>query len=152
MFERIPADVSVILNLHCEAPYIRRTVRSLNEAAAVAREASIYCELVVVFDRSDDLTKDVMHGATTDAFVSVRYVDIDHGSLGLARNSGIAEALGKYVWLCDADDLVSSNSIVQMYALAETAPRIVVFPEYLVLFGERYLVTQYFDDSVVTRC
>ena len=143
-------DVSVILNIHREAVYIRRTIRSLNEAAAFAAASSIKSELVVVFDRSDDLTRDVTHSAPADAFISVRYVEVDHGSLGLSRNSGIAAAGGKYVWLCDADDLTSYNAIAQMYAVAESSPRAVVFPEYLISFGEYFWISKYYDDSIVS--
>ena len=143
-------DVSVILNIHCEAVYIRRTIRSLNEAAAFAVASSIKSELVVVFDRSDDLTRDVTRSAPADAFISIRYVEVDHGSLGQARNAGVAHALGKYVWLCDADDLTSFNAIAEMYALAESTPRIAIFPECLIYFGEFYSVVKYYGDEVVT--
>ena len=143
-------DVSVILNIHREAVYIRRTIRSLNEAAAFAAGSSIKSELVVVFDRSDDLTREVTRRAPADAFISVRYVEVDHGSLGQARNAGVAHALGKYVWLCDADDLASVNAIAEMYALAESTPRIAIFPEYLIYFGEFYSVVKYYGDEVVT--
>jgi len=143
-------DVSVILNIHREAVYIRRTIRSLNEAAAFAAASTIKSELVVVFDRSDELTRVVTRSAPTDAFISVRYVEVDHGSLGLSRNSGIAAAGGKYVWLCDADDLTSYNAISQMYAVAESAPRVVVFPEYLVSFGAYFWISKYYDDSFVS--
>jgi len=143
-------DVSVILNLHCEAVFIRRTIRSLNEAAAFAAGSTIKSELVVVFDRSDDLTREVTRNAPADAFISVRYVEVDHGSLGQSRNAGVAHALGKYVWLCDADDLTSSNAIAVMYAIAESTPRIAIFPEYLIYFGEFYSVVKYYGDEVVT--
>lgn len=143
-------DVSVVFNIHRESPYIRRTVSSLNEAAAHAAAASIRCELIVVFDRSDALTMDVTRGAQADAFASIRYIEVDHGSLGLARNSGIAVAEGEYVWLADADDLVSYNSLSAMHAVAKEDPDAVVFPEYLIAFGEACWVARYYDDSVVT--
>lgn len=143
-------DVSVVLNIHREAPYILRTISSLNEAAAHAAAAAIRCELIVVFDRSDALTLDVTRGAQADAFVAVKHIEVDHGSLGLARNSGISMAEGEYVWTADADDLVSYNSIAAMYAVAKNDPQAVVFPEYLIAFGEAYWVARYFDDSVVT--
>ena len=143
-------DVSVILNIHREAVYIRRTIRSLNEAAAFAAASSITSELVVVFDRSDDLTRDVTRSAPTDSFISVRYIEVDHGSLGLSRNSGIAAASGKYVFTADADDLISYNCIAEMYAVAELFPRAAVFSEYVIPFGEACWITKYFDDSITT--
>jgi glycosyltransferase involved in cell wall biosynthesis len=143
-------EVSVILNLHREASYVLRTLRSLDEAASFAKHEGIHSELVVVFDRSDDLTRNVTKSATSYGFDFIRYVEADHGSLGPARNTGIAVATGKYVWLADADDLVSYNCISVMFAVAEETPEsVVVFPEYLVAFGDEYWVVKYFDDSVV---
>ena len=51
--------------------------------------------------------------------------------------------------LADADDLVSYNCIAAMHAMAEATPGSVVFPEYLVAFGDSYFMDQIFDDSVV---
>ena len=127
--------VSVILNIHRESRYVLRTLRSLDEAASFARQEGIHCELIVVLDRSDDLTRNVTKSAMCYGFDAVRYVEADHGSLGPARNTGIAAALGKFIWTADADDLVSYNCIAAMHAIAEATPDAVVFPEYLVAFG-----------------
>ena len=137
-------DVSVILNIHRESGYILRTLRSLDEAASFARHEGIHSELIVVLDRTDELTRNVTKSAICCGFETVRYVEADHGSLGLARNTGIAAANGKYVWTADADDLVSYNCIAAMHAMAEATPGSVVFPEYLVAFGDSYFVHQIF--------
>jgi len=142
-------DVSVILNIHRESGYVLRTLRSLDEAASFARDEGIHSELIVVLDRSDELTRNVTKSAICCGFETVRCVEADHGSLGLARNTGIAAANGKYVWTADADDLVSYNCIAVMHAMAEATPRSVVFSEYIVAFGDDHWVAKYFDDSVV---
>ena len=142
-------DVSVILNVHRESGYVLRTLRSLDEAASFARHEGIHSELIVVLDRADELTRNVTKSAICCGFETVRYVEADHGSLGLARNTGIAAANGKYVWTADADDLVSYNCIAAMHAIAEVTPGSVVFPEYMVVFGDGHGVGKYFDDSVV---
>lgn len=142
-------DVSVILNIHREAPYVRRTIKSLSEAAAHAAASSIRSELIIVFDRSDALTKEATRAAPACAFFSKKYIEVDHGSLGLARNSGIDAATGEHIWLADADDLVSFNCITQMYAVAANNKNAAVFPSHLIAFGEDFWVARYFDDSVV---
>ena len=142
-------DVSVILNIHRESGYVLRTLRSLDEAASFARHEGIHSELIVVLDRADELTRNVTKSAICCGFETIRYIEADHGSLGLARNTGIAAANGKYVWTADADDLVSYNCIAAMHAVAEATPGSVVFPEYLVGFGDDHWVGKYFDDSVV---
>lgn len=133
-------DVSVVLNMHREALFIEPTLRSLNECARVAMASGIRVELIAVFDRSDDLTREVFSASDLSAFEQRKVIEVDVGSLGLARNAGISEASGEYIWTSDADDLVSSNSII---ALLETArgcksEKVAVFLEYLVAFGEQY--------------
>ena len=55
-------DVSVVLNIHREANYIRTTLLSLGHCAHFARNFGIKCELVAVFDRSDDETREILPG------------------------------------------------------------------------------------------
>lgn len=147
---RTAPDVSVVLNVHREASYILRTMRSLDEAASFACQEGIRSELIVVFDRSDDVTRQVAQATVCTGFDAIRHVEADHGSLGPSRNTGIAAASGRYVWLADADDLVSYNCIAALHAMAETSDRSVVFPQYLVAFGDMYGVSRYFDDTVVS--
>lgn len=141
-------DVTVVLNMHRESSYIYRTMRSLDEAASFARRQGIYSELVIVFDRSDDLTCHIARSFVSLGFDRTHYVDVDYGSLGPSRNAGISAASGKYVWLADADDLVSYNCIVAMHNMAASGEKNVVFPQFLVEFGERYGVSRYFGDYV----
>lgn len=60
-------------------------------------------------------------------------MEIDVGSLGLARNAGIELAEGEFVWTADGDDLVSSNAIVELVNTARNHPHpnVVVFVEFL---------------------
>lgn len=138
-------DVSVVLNMHREALFIEPTLRSLNECARVAMASGIRVELIAVFDRPDDLTREVFSASDLSAFEQRKVIEVDVGSLGLARNAGISEASGEYVWTSDADDLVSSNSIIVLLETARGCKdgKIVVFLEYLVAFGEQYHNVRY---------
>lgn len=145
-------DVSIILNMHREALVLAPTLRSLHACAQEAVEAGLVVELVAVFDRADDATREVFRSIPMPAFCRVLEVDADVGSLGPARNAGIERARGEYIWTSDADDLVSSNCIV---ALLETArrhlcPKVVVFLEYLCAFGDKYFNCRYVGSEYLT--
>jgi len=142
-------SVSVILNVHREARFIARTVKSLGEAASFSAHAGTRSELVVVFDRSDEQTKTVTRSLDFTGFVHVEWVETDYGSLGAARNAGLDRAGGEYVWLADADDLVSYNCLHSQLLLARSHENCVVFPEYLVAFGDACWVARYFGDDRV---
>lgn len=145
-------DVSVVLNMHREALFLAPTLRSLQACAQEAREAGLAVELVAVFDRADDATREVFRSVPLPAFCRVREVEVDVGSLGLARNAGIEQARGEYIWTSDADDLVSSNCIVALReaALRHHNQKVVVFLEYLCAFGDKYFNCRYVGSEWLT--
>ena len=145
-------DVSVILNIHREAPYLRATLLSLDACAHSARKAGLVCELVAVFDRADEATNQVFKTTRIDGFETIVMVEVDVGSLGLARNAGIDAAHGEFIWTADGDDLVSRNCIVELHSTACSYPEetCVVFVNYWIGFGEKDFVGKYFDGSFLT--
>ena len=145
-------DVSVVLNMHREGPYLRATLVSLDACAIAAREAGLCCELVAVFDRADDATRTVFHSTPLHGFCAVKTLEIDVGSLGLARNAGIQEAEGEFIWTSDGDDLVSRNAIVELVNTARNhpSPKVAVFLDYLAAFGEEYHVVRYVGSEWLT--
>ena len=145
-------DVSVVLNMHREALYLRPTLLSLEACAAEAAKIGIKVELVAVFDRADQDTLAVFHQTPLLAFEKIKVTEIDVGSLGLARNAGIDLAEGEFVWTSDGDDLVSRNSIIELFKTARNYPRskVAVFLDYLAAFGEQYHVARYVGSQWLT--
>lgn len=145
-------DISVVLNIHREALWLRPTLLSLEACASQARDAGLQIELVAVFDRSDEATKHVFTGTDLAAFEQIKTIDVDVGSLGLARNAGIARAEGEFIWTADADDLVSANALIACYrtACSHLHENIVVFVDFLVAFGDTFHVGRYFASDLLT--
>lgn len=142
-------DISVILNVHSETVYLQRTLLSLAEAAGFAAAAGATLELVMVVDAPPQETLDLAHRCLERDFLMYPYrrVHIEivkNRCPGPSRNDGIALAQGEYLALCDADDLVSFNlflaSLQQARALERTG---LVFPQYLIEFGERQAIVRY---------
>jgi len=145
-------DVSVVLNMHREALYLRPTLLSLDACALEASKAGIAVELIAVFDRPDQDTLSVFHTTPLKAFEQVKTTEIDVGSLGLARNAGIDLAEGEFIWTADGDDLVSRNAIIQLVNTARSSrnSKVVVFIEFLAAFGEQYHVVRYVGTECLT--
>ncbi|MFG5778640.1 glycosyltransferase [Comamonas sp. J-3] len=145
-------DVSIVLNMHREALYLQPTLHSLEACAHEARKQGITVELVAVFDRADTPTIEVFNSNNFENFENIQVTQVDVGSLGLARNAGIALAQGEYVWTSDADDLVSSNSITSLIKTAReyADESIAIFLEYLIAFGNQFHVVRYFDSNWLT--
>lgn len=138
-------QVSLVLNIHDESRFLVRTLISLEHAVRFARREGIASELIVVMDRPDAATERLARAYDYSAFGETRLLKVDNGSLGPSRNDGVRVAAGRYVWLCDGDDLVSYNALAEMYRAAEQSPvPCVVYPEYLLSFGDSYFLTRYF--------
>ncbi|CAH1679074.1 Glycosyl transferase family 2 [Hyphomicrobiales bacterium] len=142
---------SIVLNVHREAVFLKRTLLSLDAAHAVARADGLVIELVAVLDRSDDATRAVLAGHDLSGYGHVEVLEVDNGSLGLSRNDGIAKARGEFILTADADDLVSTNFLKETIRAAHRAgPDCLLFPEYLFAFGASYHIWAYRDLATVT--
>lgn len=145
-------DVSIVFNMHREALFLAPTMYSLRDAALEARDAGLKVELIAVFDRPDAATKLAFAEHDLSVYQRVEIIEVDVGSLGLARNAGVERATGEYIWTSDADDLVSSNAIVALHSAAREVghTKVAVFLEYLCAFGEQYHNVRYVDAAMLT--
>lgn len=151
-----PPDLSIVLNVHDEAEYLPRTLRSVDEAAGHAHAQGALIELVVVLDRATPEVRELIEHRLVDhrpagAFVDVRAVTVDHGSLGPSRTAGIEAGRGDHAVLCDADDLASANAFtVALDTARREGPIAVVVPEYLFGFDQNHDVCRYSGSDEVT--
>lgn len=144
-------DVSLVLALHREGPYLARTLASLSEAAAYARAFGISTELVAVLDRPDAITEQALNRFDPTAFDALKILPADHGSLGPTRNDGCRVAEGTYIFTADGDDLISFNTITEMFHEAERrGPRAILIPNFILAFGSDDHVAEFFDLEEVT--
>jgi glycosyltransferase involved in cell wall biosynthesis len=108
-------DVSVIVPSRNRVPLLRLTLRS------VSRQRDVDIEVIVVDDGSSDGTVDaVARGG--DSGVRVIRHDRPLG-VSAARNTGIAEARGRWVAFLDDDDLWSPEKLADQLSAAERAGR-----------------------------
>lgn len=144
-------DVSVVLNCHDEFNYLKNTLTSLDLAITEAIKKGISVELVVVFDNSDDQLVQILKDHKFSTEYKTRIVRTNNRSLGKSRNDGVRCAAGKYISIADADDLVSVNSIVNPYNLAEEydlkGKDVAIYPQYVFIFGlDNFIYTMFNSD------
>jgi glycosyltransferase involved in cell wall biosynthesis len=146
-------DLSIILNLHNETHFLKRTMLSLEEAVRFMGHHGLTTEIIAVLDRPLACTKEWIENYDfDDAFDSHQITIVDNGSLGLSRNSGIELARGEYIATADADDLVSYNMFHELYLTARSRGNLAIaMPQYLFAFGSSYHIVEYFGIEKVSK-
>ena len=96
--------LSIIIPVYNVEPYIAKCLDSCLQQDLPADEY----EIIVVNDGSPDnsvvIVKDYMQ-----RYLNVRLVNRENGGLSAARNTGLKEAKGEYVWFVDSDDWIEPN-------------------------------------------
>jgi glycosyltransferase involved in cell wall biosynthesis len=137
------ADVTAVINCHREGLLPVQACRSVRRAAERAAAAGLSVELLLVLDRPDDLTREVVRGLVR---TGDRVLEIGAGNLSLARNAAVAASTGRTVAFLDADDLWGEDWLERGYHCLEGHGfgAVAVHPECSVLFGEQRLVWHHF--------
>jgi glycosyltransferase involved in cell wall biosynthesis len=144
-------DVSIVLNVHNEAIFLRRTLLSIEDAARFARLSGITIELIVVLDSATPETAAWLKKVVSDAFNDIMKINVSNGSLGPSRNAGIRAARGEFILTADGDDLISYNTISAFVALARnTKEKALLFPQFYIGFGDNDHIYKMFGTDILS--
>lgn len=104
--------ISIIVPVYNVEQYIKRCMDSLLD-----QDFEDY-EIVVVNDGTPDNSMSYvkMLQRTNDKIV---ICNRDNGGLSAARNTGISQAKGEYLWFCDSDDALEGNCLSKLYEKAK---------------------------------
>lgn len=96
--------VSVVIPCYNQAHFLPDTL------ASVLDQTYSFWECIIVNDGSTDHTNVVAH-EWQNKDGRFKYVEKENGGLSSARNTGLRVAIGEYIQLLDADDLLESEKI-----------------------------------------
>lgn len=129
--------VSVIIPFYKVAAYIERCARALME------QTLNDVEFIFVDDASPDESRQLLEGVIAKYLQrDVRIVThSENKGLPAARNTGMAEAKGEYIYHCDSDDWLEATMLEKMYASAVDNNADIVYCDFFLTFesGERYM-------------
>ena len=84
-------------------------------------------EIIIIDDGSQDGTV-ALCDAIAEKYTCVRCIHQENAGVSSARNRGIKEAKGEYIWFFDADDSVESHAFCTVAEiLTDYSPDMVVF-------------------------
>lgn len=104
--------VSVVIPVYRVEKYVDRCIRS------VVNQSYRELEIILVDDGSpDNCPKICDNWAETDCRIKV--IHKKNAGLGMARNTGLDCATGKYIYFVDSDDYIALDTIQKCYDLAQ---------------------------------
>lgn len=112
--------ISIIIPVYNVAPYIEDCLRSV-----IAQTYGREMECIIVDDCGTDDSVEICERIISkyNGSINFRIVHHEHNKgLSAARNSGIRESKGDYLFFLDSDDLIYPNTITTLVSLVEKYP------------------------------
>lgn len=109
--------LSIIVPVYNVEKYIGRCIESCMKQDLPQDEY----ELLIVNDGSSDGSMEVVR-QFAQRYDNIRVVEQENAGLSAARNKGMSEAKGKYLWFVDSDDDINGDELKKLvdFAIAQT--------------------------------
>lgn len=108
--ERRKVAVTVIIPVYNSGKSVLKAINSIYE------QSLRNIELIIVDDGSDSETKKIL--SSVERKKNLRIISKENGGVSSARNIGILNARGNYVFFLDSDDYVDNNFLGDLYSKA----------------------------------
>ena len=102
-------QISLILPVYNVEEYLGKCIESCLSQNLPRSEY----EIIIVIDGSTDNSIQVAKRYQSEND-NIRIVERENGGLSAARNTGLKEARGKYIWFIDSDDYIQKNVLVDI--------------------------------------
>lgn len=127
--------ISIIIPVYNAEKHIEKCARSLFEQTLFS------VEYIFVDDCSSDNSVDVVKTVLNDypeRKEQCVFLCLDKNSgPATARNKGLEEAKGDYIYFCDADDWLDSSMLEEMLSLAEKEKADIVICDFCVVYHDK---------------
>lgn len=122
--------ISVIIPFFRVEPFVERCTRSLMEQTLAD------VEFIFVDDASPDRSRVIIERVAAEYDRDVRILTHPQNQgLPAARNTGLAEARGEFIYHCDSDDYLEPTMLEDMYHTASTKQADFVYCDFYLDFG-----------------
>lgn len=98
--------LSIIIPVYNVENFVEKCLRSCEKQDISSNEY----EIIVVNDGSKDNSLKIVEYVSRD-YNNIKIISQSNGGLSVARNTGLKEAKGEYVWFVDSDDWLEENCL-----------------------------------------
>lgn len=138
-------QVSIITPTYNSAKHIVKTIKSVQN-----QSYQLY-EHIIVDDCSTDGTREIVSEySMTDPRIKLMKLEQNSGA-GVARNSGIEIAKGRYVAFLDSDDFWHSEKLEKQISILKTGEYAIVYSQYYVVDEEGKILYKINSPKKVNR-
>jgi len=116
--------ISVVIPLYNKENSIKGTINS------VISQSFENIEILVVDDGSKDASVSVVESISDDR---IRLIKTKNNGVSSARNTGVKNATGEYIFFLDADDVISDNCFEELINLVKEYPQASIFTANFIL-------------------
>lgn len=128
--------ISIIIPIYNVENYIKECLNSVSNQTY--KNLEILCINDGSLDNSLNITK---HHSNTDNRIKI--INQDNKGLSAARNTGLRNAIGEYIFFLDSDDILLENAIEKLVETATSKNQLIVTGAILVLNQENKSITPY---------
>lgn len=137
--------ISVIIPFYKVVPFVERCTRSLLEQTLEE------VEFIFVDDASPDESRSIIERVASEYSRHVRILThTQNQGLPAARNTGLAEAKGDFIYHCDSDDYLEPTMLEELYRTAVEQEADIVYCDFYLDFGtsQRVMANPTYTDPV----
>lgn len=116
--------VSVIIPVYNVENYVERTLNS------IINQTFDSFEIIIINDGSTDNTEKIVRNVLSKSGVSYKIIYQKNSGVSAARNLGIKNSSGKYIYFIDGDDYAELSLLKELYDESEITKSGVVFAGY----------------------
>lgn len=137
-------NISIVIPVYNSERYIDKCIQSVLE------QTMTDFELIVIDDGSSDNSGRILDNyAQQDSRIKIFH--IENSGVSAARNYGIEECKGDYIYIMDSDDYLEENALMDMYCAAiESKCDVVISDHYVFTMVNNQKVSHYFSKEFFT--
>lgn len=100
-------EISIII------PVWNRQDKIINTLKSVEKQTFKNIEVIIIDDGSDDDSVNVINQYKTTSPLNIKLFQIKHSGVSIARNYGIDNAKGNYIFFLDSDDYIFKTDVLE---------------------------------------